>query len=107
MNKRFFSIPLVLSFLMSGISAQTAFDYPKPRKSDQVDDFHGTKVSDPYRWMEDTKLPETQSWIEAENKLTDSYLATIPQREAIKTRLTELWNYERYSSPSKIGRSIL
>lgn len=107
MYKRFYSIPLVLSFLISGISAQTSFDYPKPRKSDQVDDFHGTKVSDPYRWMEDTKLPETQSWIEAENKLTDSYLATIPQREAIKTRLTELWNYERYSSPSKIGNKYI
>ena len=107
MNKRFFSITLVFSFLISGVSAQTAFDYPKPRKSDQVDDFHGTKVSDPYRWMEDTKLPETQSWIEAENKLTDAYLATIPQREAIKTRLTELWNYERYSSPSKIGKKYI
>lgn len=102
MIKKFFSFLLVFSFLVSGISAQTAFDYPKPRMSTQVDDYHGIKVNDPYRWMEETKLPEVQRWIEAENALTNSYLATIPQREAIKARLTELWNYERYSSPSKI-----
>jgi prolyl oligopeptidase len=83
--------------------AQTRFDYPKPQTVDQVDDYSGVKVRDPYRWMEDTKSPETQAWIEQENKLTNSYLATIPQREKIKQRLTELWNYERYSSPSKVG----
>ncbi|MBC7900344.1 MAG: S9 family peptidase, partial [Saprospiraceae bacterium] len=107
MIKSFSLILLVFSFLLSNLSAQTAFDYPKPRKADQTDDYHGTKVSDPYRWMEETKLPEVQSWIEAENKLTDSYLATIPQREAIKTRLTELWNYERYSSPFKVGKKYI
>ncbi|MEP7212753.1 MAG: prolyl oligopeptidase family serine peptidase [Acidobacteriota bacterium] len=84
-------------------AAQSGFDYPKPRKADQTDDYHGTKVADPYRWMEDTDSAETKSWIEAENKLTGSYLATIPEREKIKARLTQLWNYERYSSPSKVG----
>ncbi len=62
----------------------------------------GVKVADPYRWMEDTDSAETKAWIEAENKLTNSYLSTIPQREGIKNRLTEIWNYERYSAPSKI-----
>ena len=84
-------------------AAQNGFDYPKPRKADQMDDYHGTKVADPYRWMEDTDSDETRSWIEAQNKITNSYLASIPQREAIKARLTQLWNYERYSAPTKIG----
>lgn len=83
------------------VSAQK-FDYPKPRRGDQVDDYNGVKVSDPYQWMEKTESAETVSWIEAENKLTNSYLSTIPQREKIKNRLTEIWNYERYSAPSKI-----
>ncbi|MEO8649344.1 MAG: prolyl oligopeptidase family serine peptidase, partial [Acidobacteriota bacterium] len=83
--------------------AQNKFEYPKPRRGEQVDNFHGTQVADPYRWMEDTSSADTRAWIESENKITDAYLATIPQRERIKQRLTELWNYERYSSPSKIG----
>ncbi|MBX7053879.1 MAG: prolyl oligopeptidase family serine peptidase [Pyrinomonadaceae bacterium] len=103
MFKRISAFLLVFAFLASGVPAQGKFDYPKPRRGDQVDEYHGTKVADPYRWMEDTDSAETQSWIEAENKLTDAYLATIPEREKIKNRLTEIWNYERYSSPSKIG----
>ncbi|MGI8812821.1 MAG: prolyl oligopeptidase family serine peptidase [Pyrinomonadaceae bacterium] len=99
-----FVLALSLCFVfISTATAQTAFDYPKPRKADQVDDYHGVKVADPYRWMEDTDSAETKSWIEAENKVTNAYLATIPQREKIKARLTELWNYERYSAPSKVG----
>ncbi len=107
MIKSFSLVLLVLSLLILNVSAQTAFDYPNPRKGDQVDNYHGTMVSDPYRWMEDTKQPEVQSWIAAENKLTASYLDTIPQRDAIKARLTELWNYERFSSPSKVGKKYI
>ena len=103
MFKRLIALTVFCAFLVSAVTAQK-FDYPKARKADQVDDYHGTKVADPYRWMEDTPLnAETQAWIEAQNKLTNSYLATIPEREKIKNRLTELWNYERYSSPSKIA----
>lgn len=94
---------VVCLFFVDGISAQNALEYPKPRRGDQVDDYHGTKVADPYRWMEQTDSDETKAWIEAENKLTSSYLSTIPQRDKIRTRLTEIWNYERYSAPSKIG----
>ena len=97
----------LIAFLFTSVPAQNGFDYPKPKKVDQVDDYHGTKVSDPYRWMEDSKSPDLQSWIEAENKITDSYSASIPQREAIKNRLTELWNYERYSSPNKVGNKYI
>ena len=102
MFKRTLAFLFLCAFLASTVPAQSKFDYPKPRRGDQVDDFHGTKVADPYRWMEQTDSDETKRWIEAENKLTNSYLATIPQREKIKNRLTELWNYERYSAPSKI-----
>ncbi len=94
---------LVVACLVPVVPGQSKFAYPQPRRGDQVDDFHGTKVADPYRWMEQTDSAETKSWITAENKLTDSYLATIPQREAIKNRLTEIWNYERFSAPSKVG----
>lgn len=103
MFKRAFAFLLVLTFLTAVVPAQTKFDYPKPRRGDQVDDYHGTKVSDPYRWMEDTESAETQAWIQAENKLTNSFLSSIPQREGIKKRLTELWNYERYGAPSKVA----
>jgi prolyl oligopeptidase len=79
--------------------------YPPARKSDVVDDYHGTKVADPYRWLEDPDAPETRAWIEAENQLTQGYLAQIPQREAIRRRLTTLWNYPKYGAPfHKAGR---
>src|SRR5215203_3272758 len=103
MHRKLFLALSLTTFLFTGLSAQTGFDYPKPKKVEQVDNFHGTKVSDPYRWMEDTESADMQSWIAAENKVTDAYFATIPEREKIKARLTELWNYERYSAPSKIG----
>ena len=101
MFKRSLVLMIVGAFLTANVPAQK-FDYPKPRRGEQVDDYHGVKVADPYRWMEDTESAETKAWIEAENKLTNSYLSTIPQRETIKNRLTEIWNYERISAPSKI-----
>ena len=102
MFKRFFAALVLVAFASAIVPAQTQFDYPKPRRADQVDDFHGTKVADPYRWMEDTASKDTQAWVEAQNKLTNSYLATISERDQIRNRLTEIWNYERYSAPSKI-----
>jgi prolyl oligopeptidase len=77
--------------------------YPQARRSDQVDDYHGTKVADPYRWLEDTDSAETHSWVEAENKVTFGYLDQIAYRQAIRDRLTKLWNYERFTTPSQYG----
>ena len=71
------------------------FDYPQARRSEQIDNYHGVEVADPYRWLEDPDSEETRAWIEAENKLTFSYLKQIPQRDAIEKRLTKLWNYEK------------
>ena len=77
----------------------TPFAYPAARRADQTDDYHGTTVADPYRWLEDPDSPETRAWIEAENALTFDFLAQIPAREAIKKRLTTLWDYERFGMP--------
>ena len=80
-----------------------AFKYPEAPKSDQVDDYHGTKVPDPYRPLENADSPETRAWIEAQNKLTFSYLESIPERKKINERLTKLWNYEKYGVPYREG----
>jgi prolyl oligopeptidase len=77
--------------------------YPVAKTVDQVDDYHGVKVADPYRWLEDTDSADTHAWIEAENKLTFGYLEQIPYRKAIHDRLMKLWNYERYGVPEKQG----
>ena len=84
--------------------AQT-LQYPAARKSDVVDDYHGTRVADPYRWLEDPDSPESRVWIEAQNRLTAAYLAEIPARATIRERLTKLWNYPKYGAPfRKAGR---
>ncbi len=79
------------------------FAYPQPHPANQVDDYHGTKVADPYRWLEDPDSDETKAWVEAENKVTLGLLETIPARDRLKQRLTELWNYEKYGIPFKQG----
>jgi prolyl oligopeptidase len=77
--------------------------YPPTRKVDQIDDYHGTKIADPYRWLEDANSEETHQWVEAQNKVTFGYLANIPARDSIRKRLTTLWSYERFSIPFKEG----
>ena len=77
--------------------------YPLARKSDVVDNYHGTNVADPYRWLEDPDAPESRAWIEAENKLTFEHLSKIPERKRLLERLTKLWDYEKYSVPFKEG----
>jgi prolyl oligopeptidase len=79
------------------------YAYPPARRSDTVDDYHGTRVADPYRWMEDPDAAETAAWVEAENKLTREFIDAFPGRGAIEERLTDLWNYPRYSLPYKQG----
>ncbi len=79
------------------------FAYPNSAQVNQVDDYHGTQVADPYRWLENPDSPESQAWIKAQNKLTMGFLADIPARDRLKERLTKLWNYEKYSIPFKQG----
>jgi prolyl oligopeptidase len=92
----------LLTLVAGTMGAQTQnapLSYPAAARGTQVDDYHGVSVADPYRWLEDTDSPATKAWVEAENRLTESFLATIPERPAIKSKLTEIWNFARYSAP--------
>ena len=89
----------------TGLLAQSsALKYPRPRKGDVVDTYFGTKVADPYRWMEDLNAPEVKQWVDAENAVTSKYLDALPMRDALKTRITALWNYPKVSVPRYRGR---
>ena len=77
--------------------------YPIAPKSDVIDDYHGVKIPDPYRWLEDPQSEATQKWIKEENEVTFSYLEEIEEREQIKQRLTKIWDYEKYGVPFKQG----
>ncbi len=81
----------------------TRLGYPETVKQDVVDDYHGTKVADPYRWLEDDNAAETKAWVVAQNKVTAHYLDQIPERAQLRERLTKLWNFERYGIPFKQG----
>ena len=80
--------------------------YPKTDKIDQKDTYFGVEVEDPYRWLEDDLSDKTKAWVTAQNEVTQDYLAQIPYRDAIKSRLEALWNYEKYSAPYKEGDYI-
>ncbi|MDZ8108998.1 MAG: prolyl oligopeptidase family serine peptidase [Nostoc sp. DedQUE12a] len=84
-------------------SSEKSLTYPSSHKSNQVDNYHGTVVADPYRWLENPDSPETRAWIESQNQVTFGYLGEISAREKIKQRLTKLWDYEKYSIPFKEG----
>lgn len=77
--------------------------YPQTQKGDVVDEFFGTAVADPYRWLEDDLSEETEAWVTTQNKVTEHYLEQIPYRSAIQSRLEKLWNYEKFSAPFKEG----
>lgn len=104
------TLTTILCFVVLGL-APSAVDrpstgslvYPKAKTVDQVDDYHGTKVADPYRWLEDTDSADTHAWVEEENKLTFGYLDQIPFRKAIRDRMTKLWNFERFTVPQQHG----
>jgi prolyl oligopeptidase len=84
-------------------TGEPRLNYPSARKDDVVDDYHGTRVADPYRWLEDTATPESRAWLEAQQRLTEAFLQAIPVRELIKARLVELWDHPRISVPVKAG----
>jgi prolyl oligopeptidase len=99
------SLVLTLAATMAAAAQAQSIQYPDTRRAEQVDDYHGQQVADPYRWLEDDARTsqEVADWIAAENKVTRAYLDAIPQREEFRRRLSELWNYERYSAPWKMG----
>lgn len=105
--KRAMLVAVTVLFICKGIamSAEPRIKYSETKTIDHVDEHHGVKVADPYRWLEDDvrKSKDVADWVEAKNKETFGFLETIPRREAIKKRLTELWDFERFNVPFKQG----
>jgi prolyl oligopeptidase len=96
-------LAVIAWILSSPPPAAAMLTYPATQTVKQVDNYHGTAVADPYRWLENPDTAETKAWVEAQNTVTFDYLKTIPQRQQIQARLTELWNYEKYGMPFKRG----
>ena len=94
---------LALALIVSTALPAQSLQYPSTKKGDQVDVYHGTKVADPYRWLEDDASPQTEAWIEAQNKVTLPYLEAIPYRAQLQARVKQLNDYPKYSSPSRRG----
>ena len=109
------ALPLAAALLAAALlvnlgplGAQPNLKYPETRKDPAVvDTYHGTAVPDPYRWLEDDRSAETAAWVKAQNEVTFGYLAQIPFRQQIRSRLEQLWNYERYSAPYKRGGWVI
>ncbi len=106
-HSRLFFVALVsiVSTCLLPIASAQNWNYPDTRRSDQVDDYHGVKVADPYRWLEDDNSAETTAWVTAENLVTFAYLDKISYRAQVKHRLQELYNYAKFSSPFRRGGS--
>lgn len=98
-------LTLVVFVTLFGYSCffNQSINYPVSKKVEQVDNYFGVKVEDPYRWLEDDNSSETNEWVKAQNEVTFNYLEKIPFREKIKQRLTEIWDYEKYGQPFKEG----
>ena len=99
-------LTLILGCSRSGTGdGQETIKYPETATVDHVDNYHGTEIADPFRWLEDDvrESEAVKNWVDAQNEVTFAYLATIPERKLIAKRMRELWDYERYSLPKKAG----
>ena len=105
MRKLWVTVGLVGLLAATSAVAASRFDYPKTKTVEVVDDYHGTRVADPYRWLENDVREDTdvRAWVEAQNEVTFGYLKALPAREKIRERLRELWDYEKFRSPFRIG----
>ena len=105
--KTFILIPLAGILMLACEPAQkkdtVILKYPNTKKNDSVDTYFGTKVPDPFRWLEDDRSPETENWVQLQNETTFNYLDKIPYRRELKKRLEQLWNFEKLGSPFKEG----
>ena len=97
---------ILLSLLFTSLCLNTISQvtYPETKTVKQTDDYHGIKVEDPYRWLENDNSQETKDWVDSQNKTTNQYLTQITYREKVKGRLTELWNYDKMNSLFKKGK---
>jgi prolyl oligopeptidase len=96
-------INLFLFLMMISTVSFSQINYPGTKKVDQQDDYFGTVVKDPYRWLENDNSEETKEWVEQQNKVTQEYISKIPYRKDVRNRLQKMWNYAKYSSPFKEG----
>jgi len=103
MSKTIAFLLLLLPSISGFVLAEPPIHYPETRKGDVVDEYHGVRVPDPYRWLEDLDSDETAAWVRAQNKVTSAFLATIPERERIESRLRELWNCEMHTTVFPMG----
>ena len=106
MSFRTVCLALIGVFLLASAGAQLAappLTYPTSRQGDQIDNYHGTQVPDPYRWLEDDNSAETKAWVQAQNAVTEKYFAAMPQRAPARRIYTELFNFERFGVPFKEG----
>jgi prolyl oligopeptidase len=109
MNLNKFSYTAMAAIIFSACSNNNSsekamsFTYPETKKDTVVDTYFGTEVIDPYRWLEDDMSAETEDWVKRQNEFTFAYLNTIPYKDSIKNRLSQLWNYEKLTSPFKEG----
>lgn len=94
---------ILIFFALISTQTNSQINYPHARKADQADNYFGTIVKDPYRWLEDDNSKETSAWVTEENAVTEKYLSQIPYRTLIRSELKKLWNYSRYSNPFKEG----
>src|SRR6478752_6975283 len=94
---------MAVTFLSADISAQMKLEYPKTAKTEVTDNYFGTIVQDPYRWLENDTAADTKAWVLEQNKVTHAYLGQIPYRNAIKQRITDLNNFAKYGAPFKAG----
>jgi len=104
--RQLFLLSVVSLFISSQVDGKdTVLQYPATRTVPQVDNFHGTEVLDPYRWLEDDvrENKDVAAWVAAQNKVTFDYLKQLPQRNTIEERITKLWNFERFSAPTRAG----
>lgn len=103
MRKLISFMPILLIAVSCADKPKERLVYPETAKVDTIDTYFGHQVADPYRWLEDDNSEQTKAWVTAQNNLTQSYLAKIPFRDAIKERMTKIWDYPRNSAPSKRG----
>ncbi len=89
--------------MLPSLGMAAVIEYPATRKAEVVDEIHGTKVPDPYRWLEDDNAAETKAWVIEQNKVTEAFLSKLPKRDAIRERLSALWNFERTGAPQEYG----
>ena len=108
MNRKLLLLPLSTVFFLAACAPAPELvvtDYPETRRIDHVDDYHGTEVADPYRWLEDDvrESEDVEAWVDSQNEVTFAYLQSLPGRDDIRQRLETLWNFEKYTAPFKTG----